>query len=62
MSSTRPAIGVDELFSGDGPHQDLADRFVEGRCAACGGAVPRDGRDTGDGWFCLTCAAGQESR
>jgi len=27
MTSTRPAIRVEELFSGDGPHRDLADRF-----------------------------------
>ena len=60
MSSTRPAIRVHELFSGDGPHRDLADRFVEGRCIVCGGAVPRDGREGGEGWYCLTCAATQE--
>ena len=55
MSSTRPAILLNDLFSGDGPHGDLADRFVEGRCVQCGTAVARGGREGDERWYCLTC-------
>lgn len=61
MSTTRPAIGINELLSGDGPHRDLADRFVEGRCVMCGGAVVRDGHEGGEGWYCPVCWARQEA-
>lgn len=61
MSNTRPAVGIGELLSGDGPHRDLADRFVEGRCSRCGGVVARDGREGAEGWYCMPCWSQQEA-
>ena len=36
------AILLHELFSGDGPHDEQADRFVAGHCIRCGNAVRSD--------------------
>lgn len=55
--STRPAVLLRDLLSGDGPHHALADRFVEGRCVACGSAIPREGREGDERWYCHTCWA-----
>jgi hypothetical protein len=62
MSSTRPAILLGDLFGGDGPHGDLADRFVEGRCVHCGAAIARDGREGDERWYCMTCWARESLR
>jgi hypothetical protein len=55
--STRPAVLLTELLTGEGPHQDLADNFVAAECVGCGGDVGRQGRVDDDRWWCPTCWA-----
>lgn len=61
-SNTRPAILTHDLFRGDGPHRDLADRFLDGVCVLCGGSIGREGREGDERWFCLTCWARESLR
>jgi hypothetical protein len=41
-NGTTSAILLHELLSGDGPHDEQADRFVAGHCIRCGIAVRSD--------------------
>lgn len=54
-NGTRPAVLLGDLFSGDGPHLDIADRFVAGRCIRCGELVPSGRSDGDERWWCPTC-------
>jgi hypothetical protein len=35
-NGTRPAILLGDLLSREGPHQELAERFLAGACLRCG--------------------------
>ncbi|MEX0825929.1 MAG: hypothetical protein WD184_04130 [Acidimicrobiia bacterium] len=58
-TGTTPAILLHELFSGDGPHGEQADRFVAGSCIRCGEAVVADDFLTrsGEAAACGPCRA-----
>jgi hypothetical protein len=55
-SGTRPAILLRDLLSGDGPHRDLADRFVAGTCIRCGVKVGDARREGADRGLCEECS------
>jgi len=52
-----PAVLLTDLLRGEGPHRDLADRFIEAACIVCGGDVGRLGQVEGDRWLCPGCWA-----
>lgn len=58
-NGSRPAVLLSDLMSGDGPHRDLADRFVSGRCIRCGAIVREVRRETTDRGLCEDCATTQ---
>jgi hypothetical protein len=55
-NGTRPAILLRDLLAGDGPHRDLADRFVAGRCIRCGMKVRDARREGADRSLCEDCS------
>jgi hypothetical protein len=56
-AGTTSAILLDELLSGDGPHDEQADRFVAGHCIRCGDSVRADEFlvRTGEATACAAC-------
>jgi hypothetical protein len=55
-NGTRPAVLLRDLLAGDGPHHDLADRFVAGRCIRCGAKVGDPRQDGADRSLCDECS------
>jgi hypothetical protein len=41
-NGTTSAILLHDLLSGDGPHDEQANRFVAGHCIRCGSAIGSD--------------------
>ncbi|MEE8497784.1 MAG: hypothetical protein V3S62_04570 [Acidimicrobiia bacterium] len=54
-NGSRPAILLTDLLRGEGPHRDLADRFIAAECLVCGGNVGSHGRTEEERWLCPTC-------
>ena len=53
-SGTNHAVLVRDLFSGSGPHEELADDFVARRCSGCRGSVDET-RFYQDHYLCEQC-------
>jgi hypothetical protein len=60
-NGSRPAVLLSDLFRGEGPHRELADRFTAAQCVVCGGDVGRLARSEDEHWFCPVCWARRQA-
>ena len=54
-TGTNRAVLIDELLWGDGPHEHIADAFVEQRCMRCDRNVEEGSHLGESGFYCAPC-------
>jgi hypothetical protein len=55
-NGTSQAILVTDLFSGDGPHDFVAEAFLTQTCSRCAAPASEETQFAFDGFLCASCS------